>query len=144
MAKRWSDLASGRNLPLSDSMLTKWLAVTILLSIYRIPTSKLFKNKFFQICRNHGISERTYRSIWSVFRTEDLKAEVGEDGTITVELAEYVKETPYTGKYIQKKILLIFILYFLSFFFFSFVFLCNCILYLHGLCLRTTYAYASR
>jgi hypothetical protein len=52
------------------------------------------------LTRNHGISERSYRAIWSVFKTEDLYCKTMDDGTIAVEVAEYVPGAPYTGKFL--------------------------------------------
>ncbi len=47
MMRRYAEGSGGKSLNLSDAILIKWIAVTILLSVYRIPTSKLFKSKFF-------------------------------------------------------------------------------------------------
>ena len=99
MSKRWAESSGGaRGTSVSDSLLIKWLAVTILLSVYHIPTKKLFRSKIFNIGRSHGISERSYRSIWAAFKTEDLKATVLPSGAIQVDVADYVSAKPSPSK----------------------------------------------
>jgi hypothetical protein len=54
------------------------------------------------LSRNHGISERSYRAVWSVFRTEDLVVKAMDDGTLAVEVADHEPQAPLTGKFLTQ------------------------------------------
>ena len=52
MSKRLKELqGEGRGSTVTDAMILRWIAVTILLSIFKIPTTKLFKSKLFMLAK---------------------------------------------------------------------------------------------